>query len=61
MRNTSETVKVSVAEQSDTIRATFVAPRSLVDDFRALAARRERNLSAELRKLMADELERDAA
>lgn len=45
------------------LRATFEVPRELAHQFRALAKRRERTLSSELRKLMADELqkEREAA
>lgn len=61
MRNASETTKTPKTGKPDTIRATFEAPRSLVSEFRELAGRRERTLSAELRKLMADELEREAA
>jgi hypothetical protein len=57
MRNASETPKGDNPEYEPTVRATFEAPRSLVDEFRALATRRERTLSAELRKLMADALE----
>lgn len=43
------------------MRATFEVPRSLADAFRELASRRERTFSAELRQLMRDELEREAA
>ena len=40
-------------------RVAFVAPSDLVTRFNTLAGRRERTLSAELRKLMADELKRE--
>jgi hypothetical protein len=53
MRNSDET-------EDDVLRATFEVPRSLVDAFRALAKRRERTLSAQLRQSMRDELDREA-
>lgn len=52
-------MRKATAKPANEIRATFVAPRDLVEEFRALARRRERNLSQELRKLMADEVARD--
>lgn len=58
MRNTSETPERA---GEGTLRATFEVPRSLADEFREVARRRERTFSAELRKLMADEIERAKA
>jgi hypothetical protein len=54
MRNASE------IEQGDAeIRATFVVPKTLADEFRELANRRERTFSAELRQLMRAEIDRE--
>lgn len=55
MRNASENGE-GVGE--DVMRATFEVPRSLVAEFRKIAEARERTFSAELRKLMADEIAR---
>lgn len=49
----------NVQEAGD-VRVAFLAPESLVKSFGDLAKTRERTLSAELRKLMADELKRAA-
>lgn len=49
------------ASQTHDARVAFVAPHELVSQFRELARLRERTVSQELRKLMADEVERERA
>lgn len=56
MRNASET---SPSDSTQDLRATFVVPRSLADEFRLVAKRNNRTLSGELRQLMRDAVERD--
>lgn len=58
MRKASET---PAPAEEDLMRTTFEVPRSLVDQFRLVAKRNERTLSAELRQLMREAVEREAA
>lgn len=60
MRRMRKASAIAQDGRSDEIRATFLAPRSLVDEFRLIAKRRERSMSAELRRLIADEVRKDS-
>jgi hypothetical protein len=44
--------------QDSIVRTTFEAPRSMVEEFRQIAKAHERTLSAEIRRLIAAEIER---
>jgi hypothetical protein len=48
MRNASE----NHTGQNPEIRATFVAPRELIDEFRLIAKRNQRTFSGEVRKMI---------
>jgi hypothetical protein len=41
------------------MRLTIIISRALVDDFRPIAARNERTVSAEVRQMVAEAVERD--
>ena len=56
MRKTSEN---PASGRTDEIRATFVAPRDLIDELRLIAKRNQRTLSGELRKMIDDAVTRE--
>ncbi len=55
MRNANETHQ----NRNPEIRATFVAPRDLIDEFRLIAKRNQRTFSGEVRKMIEDAVERE--
>jgi len=53
MRKANETTQADAD-----LRATFIVPRALADEFRLVAKRNQRTLSGELRKMMEDAVAR---